>query len=45
MRAARLYRGPTHGWVWLLADSNVPLGAMHFSSETELVIIIKLLQE
>ena len=37
MRAARLYRGPTHGWAWLLADSNVPPGVMQVSIDTELV--------
>ena len=39
MRAARLYRGPTHGWAWLLADSNVPLGVMQVSIDTELVLL------
>ena len=31
MGADRLYRGPTHGRAWLLADSNVPLGAVQVS--------------
>ena len=37
MRAARLYRGPAHSWAWVLADSNVLLGRMYVSIETELV--------
>ena len=28
MGAARLYRGPTPGRAWVLADCNVPLGAL-----------------
>ena len=36
MGAARLYRA-THGWAWLLADSNVLLGWMYVSSDIELV--------
>ena len=37
MGAARLYRGPTPGRAWVLADCNVPLGALDVSYETELV--------
>ena len=40
MGAARLYRGPTPGRAWVLADCNVPLGALDVSYETELVKLL-----